>query len=336
MTPETTDTTTPLPAAVPDEPPIPANRLRRKDLVGIAELSVEEITLILDTAVAMKEIASRPIKKVPALRGKTVVNLFFEASTRTRTSFEIAEKRLSADTLNIAASTSSVVKGETLADTVHNIEAMSPDLLVVRHSSSGACHFLSRICRAGVINAGDGMHEHPTQALLDAFTIRERKQRLAGLKVAICGDLLHSRVLRSNVLLLTKMGADVWLCGPPTLVPAGFERSGVRITSSVDEAIEGADAVMMLRIQLERMLGGYFPSLREYFNVFGMTPERVQRARPDVLIMHPGPMNRGVEIASEVADGPYSVILDQVANGVAVRMAILYLLAGGVEHEAVA
>jgi aspartate carbamoyltransferase catalytic subunit len=335
MNPETIDVSGGLPAP-PGETPIPALRLRGKDLLGIAELSAEEITLVLDTAVAMKEISSRPIKKVPALRGKTVVNLFFEPSTRTRTSFEIAEKRLSADTLNIAASTSSVVKGETLADTVANIEAMSPDLLVVRHSSSGACHFLSRICKSGVINAGDGMHEHPTQALLDAFTIRERKQRLAGLKIAICGDLLHSRVLRSNVLLLTKMGAEVWLCGPPTLVPAGFERTGVRITSSVDEAVEGADAVMMLRIQLERMLGGYFPSLREYFNVFGMTAERVRRAKPDVLIMHPGPMNRGVEIASEVADGPYSVILDQVANGVAVRMAILYLLSGGAEHEAVA
>jgi aspartate carbamoyltransferase catalytic subunit len=336
MNADTTSATAVSQALQTDETPIPSNRLRRKDLVGIAELSVEEITLILDTAVAMKEIASRPIKKVPALRGKTVVNLFFEASTRTRTSFEIAEKRLSADTLNIAASTSSVVKGETLADTVHNIEAMSPDLLVVRHSSSGACHFLSRICRSGVINAGDGMHEHPTQALLDAFTIRERKGKLAGLKVAICGDLLHSRVLRSNVLLLTKTGADVWLCGPPTLVPTGFERTGVHITSSVAEAVEGADAVMMLRIQLERMLGGFFPSLREYFNVFGMTVERLRRAKPDVLIMHPGPMNRGVEIASEVADGPYSVILDQVANGVAVRMAILYLLSGGADHEAVA
>jgi aspartate carbamoyltransferase catalytic subunit len=336
MNPETTNGMAAPPTTTSDEPPIPAKRLRRKDLVGIAELSVEEISLILDTAEAMKEIASRPIKKVPALRGKTVVNLFFEASTRTRTSFEIAEKRLSADTLNIAANTSSVVKGETLADTVHNIKAMSPDLLVVRHPASGSCHFISRICRAGVINAGDGMHEHPTQALLDAFTIRERKQRLAGLKVAICGDLLHSRVLRSNVLLLTRMGAEVWLCGPPTLIPVGFEQSGVHITSSVDEAVEGADAVMMLRIQLERMLGGYFPSLREYFNVFGMTAERVRRAKPDVLIMHPGPMNRGVEIASEVADGPYSVILDQVANGVAVRMAILYLLSGGAEHEAVA
>jgi aspartate carbamoyltransferase catalytic subunit len=311
-------------------------RLRRKDLVGIAELSADEIALILDTAVAMKEVSSRPIKKVPALRGKTVVNLFFEPSTRTRTSFEIAEKRLSADTLNIAASTSSVVKGETLADTVANIEAMSPDLLVVRHSSSGTCHFLSRICRAGVINAGDGMHEHPTQALLDAFTMRERKGRLAGLKVAILGDLLHSRVLRSNVQLLTKMGAGVWLCGPPTLVPAGFARTGVRITHDVAEAVRDADVVMMLRIQLERMQGGFFPSLREYFNVFGMTAERIALARPDVLVMHPGPMNRGVEISSEVADGPYSVILDQVANGVAVRMAVLYLLAGGAEHEAAA
>jgi aspartate carbamoyltransferase catalytic subunit len=228
------------------------------------------------------------------------------------------------------------VKGETLADTVHNIEAMSPDLLVVRHASSGAARFLSRICKSGVINAGDGMHEHPTQALLDAFTMRERKKKLAGLKVAIVGDLLHSRVVRSNVQLLTKMGADVWLCGPPTLVPAGFAATGVHITYSPEEAVRDADVVMMLRIQLERMLGGYFPSLREYFNVFGMTPERVALAKPDVLIMHPGPMNRGVEIASEVADGPYSVILDQVANGVAVRMAVLYLLAGGAEHEAVA
>ncbi|HOC18774.1 MAG TPA: aspartate carbamoyltransferase catalytic subunit [Vicinamibacterales bacterium] len=316
--------------------PAGAPRLRRKDLVGIAELSSEEITLILDTAVAMKEVSSRAIKKVPALRGKTVVNLFFEPSTRTRTSFEIAEKRLSADTLNIAASTSSVVKGETLADTVANIEAMAPDLLVVRHSSSGTCHFLSRICRAGVINAGDGMHEHPTQALLDAFTMRERKGRLAGLKVAIVGDLLHSRVVRSNVQLLTKMGAEVWVCGPPTLVPAGFDRTGARVTYSVEEAVRDADVVMMLRIQLERMLGGFFPSLREYFEVFGMTVERVALARPDVLIMHPGPMNRGVEIASDVADGPYSVILDQVSNGVAVRMAVLYLLAGGAEHETAA
>jgi aspartate carbamoyltransferase catalytic subunit len=308
--------------------------LRRKDLLGIGDLSPEEITLVLDTAEAMKEVGTRPIKKVPALRGKTVVNLFFEPSTRTRTSFEIAEKRLSADTLNIATSTSSVVKGETLADTALNLEAMSPDMIVLRHSSSGACHFLSRICRSAIINAGDGMHEHPTQALLDAFTIRERKKQLAGLKVAIIGDLLHSRVLRSNVQLLTKMGADVWVCGPPTLIPTDVRRFGVRATSRIDEAIADADVIMLLRIQLERMEGAYFPSLREYFRVFGMTEDRLRLARPDVMIMHPGPMNRGVEIASEVADGPYSVILDQVANGVAVRMAVLYLLAGGTDEEA--
>ena len=307
--------------------------LRSKDLLGISELTPDEITLILDTADAMKEIASRPIKKVPALRGKTVVNLFFEPSTRTRTSFEIAEKRLSADTLNIAIATSSVVKGETLADTALNLEAMHPDMIVLRHSSSGACHLLSRICRSAIINAGDGMHEHPTQALLDAFTIRERKRQLNGLKVAIIGDLLHSRVLRSNILLLTRMGADVWVCGPPTLMPADIRRFGVTATSSIEAAVTGADVIMLLRIQLERMEGAYFPSLREYFNVFGMSEARMQLAKPDVMIMHPGPMNRGVEIASEVADGPYSVILDQVANGVAVRMAVLYLLAGGAEHE---
>jgi aspartate carbamoyltransferase catalytic subunit len=307
--------------------------LRSKDLLGISDLTPDEINLILDTADAMKEVASRPIKKVPALRGKTVVNLFFEPSTRTRTSFEIAEKRLSADTLNIAIGTSSVVKGETLADTAMNLEAMQPDMIVLRHSSSGACHLLSRICRSAIINAGDGMHEHPTQALLDAFTIRERKNQLKGLKVAIVGDLLHSRVLRSNILLLTKMGANVWVCGPPTLMPTDIRRFGVNATSNVEQAVRDADVIMMLRIQLERMEGAYFPSLREYFNVFGMTEERLQLAKPDVMIMHPGPMNRGVEIASEVADGPYSVILDQVANGVAVRMAALYLLAGGAEHE---
>jgi aspartate carbamoyltransferase catalytic subunit len=307
--------------------------LRSKDLLGISDLTPDEITLILDTTDAMKEIASRPIKKVPALRGKTVVNLFFEPSTRTRTSFEIAEKRLSADTLNIAIATSSVVKGETLADTALNLEAMRPDMIVLRHSSSGACHLLSRICRSAIINAGDGMHEHPTQALLDAFTIRERKRDLKGLKVAIIGDLLHSRVLRSNILLLTRMGANVWVCGPPTLMPADIRRFGVTATSSIDAAIGGADVIMLLRVQLERMEGAYFPSLREYFNVFGMTEARLKLAKPDVIIMHPGPMNRGVEIASEVADGPYSVILDQVANGVAVRMAVLYLLAGGAEHD---
>src|SRR6478752_6271079 len=310
--------------------------LRSKDLLGISDLTPDEITLILDTADAMKEIASRPIKKVPALRGRTVVNLFFEPSTRTRTSFEVAEKRLSADTLNVAIATSSVVKGETLVDTALNLVAMSPDMIVLRHASSGACHLLSRVCRSKIINAGDGMHEHPTQALLDAFTIRRHKGRLGGLKVAILGDLLHSRVLRSNVLLLTRLGAEVWLCGPPTLVPPGIERLGVKVTCVVEDAVRDADVIMMLRMQLERMQGAYFPSLREYFNVFGMTEARVRLARPDAIIMHPGPMNRGVEIASEVADGPFSVILEQVANGVAVRMAVLYLLAGGAEDEAAA
>jgi aspartate carbamoyltransferase catalytic subunit len=308
----------------------------KKDLLGIADLSRDEIYRILDTADAMREIGERPIKKVPTLRGKTVVNLFYEPSTRTRTSFEIAEKRLSADTLNVAVAASSVLKGETLADTAMNIEAMAPDIIVVRHASSGACHLLARICRSRIINAGDGMHEHPTQALLDAFTIRQHKPRIEGLKVAIIGDLLHSRVLRSNALLLTALGADVWLSGPATMIPAGIERLGVRISTSVEETVADADVIMMLRIQQERLQGAYFPSLREYFNVFGLTEERVKRARPDVIIMHPGPMNRGVEIASEVADGPYSVILEQVANGVAVRMAVLYLLAGGVEDEAAA
>jgi aspartate carbamoyltransferase catalytic subunit len=299
-----------------------------KHLLGIDGLDASEITRILDTAEAMKEIGARPIKKVPTLRGRTVVNLFFEPSTRTRTSFEIAEKRLSADTLSIATATSSVTKGETLADTVRNLEAMSPDMIVIRHASSGAPHLLARICRSAVINAGDGMHEHPTQALLDAFTMREHKGRLAGLKVAIVGDLLHSRVLRSNVLLLNTMGADVWLCGPATLIPAGIDRFGVRATTSVDEAVDGADVVMMLRIQQERMHGHFFPSIREYFSLFGMTADRLRRAKSDAIVMHPGPMNRGVEIDSEVADGPASVILEQVANGVAVRMAVLYLLAG--------
>ena len=304
----------------------------KKDLLGIADLSPEEIYQILDTAEAMREIGERPIKKVPTLRGKTIVNLFYEPSTRTRTSFEIAEKRLSADTLNIAVATSSVLKGETLADTAMNIEAMAPDMIVLRHASSGACHLLSRICRSRIINAGDGTHEHPTQALLDAFTIRQHNQYVDKLKIAIVGDLLHSRVLRSNVLLLTKLGADVWLSGPPTLMPPGIERLGVHVTTSVNDAVADADVIMMLRIQQERMQGAFFPSLREYFTVFGLTAERVRRAKPGVIIMHPGPMNRGVEIASDVADGPYSVILEQVANGVAVRMAVLYLLAGGVEE----
>jgi len=308
----------------------------KKDLLGIADLTPDDIYRVLETADAMREVGQRPIKKVPTLRGKTVVNLFYEPSTRTRTSFEIAEKRLSADTLNVAVAASSVLKGETLVDTAMNIEAMSPDMIVLRHASSGACHLLSRICKSRIINAGDGMHEHPTQALLDAFTIKEHKKDIAGLKIAIVGDLLHSRVLRSNALLLTKLGAELWVCGPPTLVPPGIECLGVRVTTSVDEAVRDADVIMMLRIQQERMQGAFFPSLREYFNVFGMTAERVKLAKPDVIIMHPGPMNRGVEIASDVADGPYSVILEQVANGVAVRMAVLYLLAGGVEDEAAA
>ena len=302
--------------------------LRSRHLLGISGLQADEVTLILDTAEAMKEIGRRPIKKVPTLRGRTIVNLFFEPSTRTRTSFEVAEKRLSADTLSVAAATSSVTKGETLLDTVRNLEAMAPDMIVMRHGSSGTPHLLARTCQSAIINAGDGMHEHPTQALLDAFTIREHKQRLAGLKVAIVGDLLHSRVFRSNALLLNTMGADVWACAPSTLMPAGFERFGVRGTTSVDEAIEGADVVMMLRLQHERMHGHFIPSVREYFTLFGLTPERLRRAKPDVIVMHPGPMNRGVEIDSDVADGPYSVILEQVANGVAVRMAVLYLLAG--------
>jgi aspartate carbamoyltransferase catalytic subunit len=303
----------------------------KKDLLGINDLTRDEIYLVLDTAEAMREIGQRPIKKVPTLRGKTVVNLFYEPSTRTRTSFEIAEKRLSADTLNIAVAASSVQKGETLADTAMNIEAMAPDVIVLRHASSGAGHLLSRICRSRIVNAGDGMHEHPTQALLDAFTIREHKKRIDGLKVTIVGDLLHSRVLRSNVLLLTELGADVWVSGPATLIPPGIERLGVHVSTAVNEAVEDADVIMMLRIQQERMQGAFFPSLREYFNTFGMTAARVARAKRDVIIMHPGPMNRGVEIASDVADGPYSVILEQVANGVAVRMAVLYLLVGGAE-----
>jgi aspartate carbamoyltransferase catalytic subunit len=302
--------------------------LRSRHLLGIADLESDEIALILDTAEAMTEIAARPIKKVPALRGRTVVNLFFEPSTRTRMSFEVAEKRLSADTLSIAVAQSSVTKGETLLDTVRNLEAMAPDMIVMRHASSGAPHLLARLCRSAIINAGDGMHEHPTQALLDAFTIREHKKTLDGLKVAIVGDLLHSRVLRSNVHLLNKMGAQVWACGPSTLMPPELARFGVRPTTSIDEAVGDADVIMMLRIQHERMHGHFIPSTREYFSIFGLTPARLARAKPDVIIMHPGPMNRGVEIDSDVADGPYSVILEQVTNGVAVRMAVLYLLAG--------
>ncbi len=303
--------------------------LRSRHLLGIEDLEPAEISLILDTAVAMKEVGTRAIKKVPALRGRTVVNLFFEASTRTRLSFELAEKRLSADTMGMTTAGSSVVKGETLIDTARTLEAMSPDMIVIRHACSGAAHVLARVCKSSIINAGDGTHEHPTQALLDAFTIVERKGRLAGLRVAIIGDLMHSRVLRSNALLLTRMGANVIACGPATLIPMGLDRLGVTVTTSIDAACEGADVVMMLRVQHERMHGLFLPSVREYFTLFGLTAERLSRAKSDAIVMHPGPMNRGVEIASDVADGNQSMILDQVANGVAVRMAVLYLLAGG-------
>ena len=312
--------------------PATVTGLRGRHLLGISDLSTTEITHILDTADAMREVGERAIKKVPALRGRTIVNLFFEPSTRTRTSFEIAEKRLSADTLSLAVSTSSVVKGETLLDTVGNIEAMAPDMLVVRHGSSGACHQLARYCRSRIVNAGDGLHEHPTQALLDAYTMRQHKGRLDGLQIAIVGDLLHSRVLRSNLLLLRKMGATVRVAAPRPLVPIGIEDLGATPCRTIEEALDGVDVVMMLRIQLERMQNNFFPSLREYFALFGLTAERMALARPDAIVMHPGPMNRGVEIASDVADGPQAVILQQVANGVAVRMAVLYLLGGGSEQ----
>jgi aspartate carbamoyltransferase catalytic subunit len=303
--------------------------LRFKDLLGIESLSPEEIVLILDTAESMREIARRPIKKVPALRGRMAVNLFFEASTRTRFSFETAEKWLSADSLNFAAKGSSVEKGESLLDTARNLEAMSPDLIVIRHGTPGVPHFLARNLKAGVINAGDGAHEHPTQALLDALTIRQRLGRLSGLGVVITGDIAHSRVVRSNIWLLTKMGARVVLCAPPTLLPPRITEMGVEATTDFDAALEGADVVMMLRMQLERQGTSFFPSSREYFKRYGLTLGRLARAKPEAIVMHPGPMNRGVEIASDVADSPRSVILAQVANGVAVRMAVLYLLATG-------
>ena len=308
-------------------------RLKARHLLGIEDLDLQDIQLILDTADGFLEIARRPIKKVPTLRGRTVVNFFLEPSTRTRSSFEIAEKRLSADSVNLAGSGSSLVKGETLIDTGRNLEAMSPDIIVIRHSSSGAPHLLADKLRSSIVNAGDGFHEHPTQALLDAFTIRQKKERLEKLRVTIVGDVAHSRVARSNLLLLRKVGAEVTVCGPPTLIPPQIEKLGARVTSNLEEAIEGADVIMMLRLQLERQKGGHIPSLREYFYYFGLTAEHVRRAKPDVIIMHPGPMNRGVEIASEVADGPCSVILEQVANGVAVRMAVLYLLLGGSANE---
>jgi aspartate carbamoyltransferase catalytic subunit len=298
-----------------------------RHLLGIEPLEPAEILTILDTADGLREILDRPIKKVPALRGKTVVNLFYEPSTRTRSSFEIAERVLSADSLSIATAASSVTKGETLLDTARNLEAMNPDMVIMRHASSGAPHMLARHCRFSVVNAGDGAHEHPTQALLDALTMRQKKGRLKGLRVAIVGDILHSRVARSNLWLLSKLGASVVLAGPPTLIPPGLERMA-QVTHRIDEAVEGADVVMMLRIQLERQSRTRFPSVREYFRLFGLTAERLASAKEDVIVMHPGPMNRGVEIASDVADGPFSVILEQVGNGVAVRMAVLYLCSG--------
>ena len=304
-------------------------QLKSRHLLGIEGLTSEEINLILDTADSFAEISRREIKKVPTLRGQTVINLFFEPSTRTRTSFELAEKRLSADSLNFSASTSSVVKGETLLDTARNLEAMNPDFIVMRHGMPGAPHFLSRVCRSSIVNAGDGSHEHPTQALLDAYTIRQKKGKIGGLRIVIVGDILHSRVVRSNLFLWSTLGADVTVVAPPTLMPLGIEKLGVKVSHRLDEAVEGADVIMMLRIQMERQGKGYFPSVREYYSLFGLTEERVKRARPDVIIMHPGPINRGVEIASSVADGPYSVILEQVTNGIAIRMAVLYLLAGG-------
>jgi aspartate carbamoyltransferase catalytic subunit len=304
----------------------------RKHLLGIRELEAGEITHLLDTAETFREISTREIKKVPALRGRTIINLFFESSTRTRTSFEIAAKRLSADAINISVSTSSVSKGETLLDTARNLEAMSPDCIVVRHSMSGAPAHLARMGNAPIVNAGDGSHEHPTQALLDALTIREYKGRIAGLKVAILGDVLHSRVARSNIHLLTKLGATVAIAGPGTLVPEEFADlvdQGLRVERGIEAAIEGADVIMILRIQRERQDSAFFPSMREYAVHFGLKPKHLERAAPDAIVMHPGPINRGIEIASEIADGSRSLILDQVANGVAVRMAVLYLLAGG-------
>ncbi|MEP7380035.1 MAG: aspartate carbamoyltransferase catalytic subunit [Gemmatimonadota bacterium] len=300
-----------------------------KDLLGLEELTTAQIQLLLDTAEPFKEISLRAIKKVPTLRGATIVNLFFEASTRTRLSFEFAEKRLSADAVNVASTGSSVSKGETLVDTARNLEAMKIDMVVVRHASSGAARFLAQRIESNVINAGDGMHEHPTQGLLDLLTLRDHFKRLAGLRVCICGDVLHSRVARSNMWGLRKMGAEVAVCGPRSLLPNAVEEMGVTVFRRIEEAIEWSDALNILRLQLERMQGGYIPSLREYNRVFGVTREKLERAPRDVLIMHPGPMNRGVEIDSDVADGPHSVILDQVTNGVAVRMAVLYLLAGG-------
>ena len=315
-------------------------RWTKKDLLGLRELSAEEIRLILATAESFREISLRPIKKVPALRGKTVVNLFFEPSTRTRTSFELAAKRLSADIVNIAASSSSLSKGETVLDTVRNLEALKIDMLVIRHAAAGVPQLVARRSRTSVINAGDGAHEHPTQALLDLFTIQEKRGRIAGLNVAIIGDIAHSRVARSNIWGLTKLGAQVIVCGPPTLMPPHVEQlgvtaggAGVRAAHRLDEVIPEADVLMLLRIQHERQEHHLVPSLREYRLRYGIDRTRLARAKPDVLIMHPGPVNRGVELDSAVADGPHSVILDQVTNGLAVRMAALYLVSGATKMD---
>lgn len=308
-----------------------STNFKLKHLLGIRELSAEQINYLLDTAETFLDVSKREIKKVPALRGRTVINLFFEASTRTRTSFEIAAKRLSADSVNISVSTSSVSKGETLLDTARNLEAMAPDCIVVRHSSAGAPVHLARVCSAAIVNAGDGAHEHPTQALLDALTIREHKGRLDGLKVAIIGDILHSRVARSNIYLLAKLGATVSVAGPGTLVPpefAGLIEQGVRVENRIEEVIVDADVVMILRVQRERQTEAFFPSMREYAVHYGLHLSHLSLAAPDAIVMHPGPMNRGIEVASEIADGGRSLILDQVTNGVAVRMGVLYLLAG--------
>lgn len=305
---------------------------RRRDLLGIRSLDAADIIGILDTAENFREINAREIKKVPALRGKTVINLFFENSTRTRTSFEIAAKRLSADAVNISVSSSSVTKGETLVDTALNLDAMDPDCIVVRHGSAGVPHQLAKVSRAAIVNAGDGSNEHPTQALLDAMTIREHKKQFDGLEVAIVGDILHSRVARSNIHLLTKLGAKVRVAGPGTLVPGDFRHfveNGLTLCTHVEESIEGADVVMILRIQTERQNSAYFPTLREYSIHYGLTNERLDLAKKDAIVLHPGPMNRGIEIASEVADSSRSLILDQVKYGVAVRMAVLYLATGG-------
>ncbi len=305
-----------------------------KDLVGLEPLSPEQILAVLDTAEPFKEISERRIKKVPVLRGKTIVNLFFEPSTRTRVSFEFAEKRLSADTVNISAAGSSVTKGETLVDTARNLEAMRIDMVVMRHGSSGAARFLAERIPSNVVNAGDGSHEHPTQGLLDMLTIRDHMGRIDGLKVCITGDILHSRVARSNIFGLLKLGAEVAVCGPPTLAPRSFAELGVQVFTRIEDAIQWADVLNVLRLQLERMQAGYVPSLREYNRIWGVTNARLDAAPHDLLILHPGPMNRGVEIDSDVADGDHSVILNQVTNGVAVRMAVLYLLAGGRPEQA--